>query len=122
MRNERQSIVDLIDHILGSQPPIEIDPDTDPVRGRLANQLIKEKYLDGGVAYDGNDLPAMIAILDVTIKGRRLRDELAEELRNARISTKFKKGLVYLLSAACGLVGGILAAIVTAIILRRMGI
>ncbi len=122
MNTERQSIVDLCDYVLHSQPPIEMDPDVDPVRSRLANQLIKEKYLDGGVTYDGKELPALIAILDVTIKGRRLRDELAEEIRNARISTKFKKGFVYLLSAACGLVGGILAAIVTAIILRRMGI
>ncbi|MFU8780726.1 MAG: hypothetical protein ACNA71_06840 [Kiritimatiellia bacterium] len=122
MKNDRKPIIDLINNVLNGQPPIEIDPDISPAEGRLANQLIKESYLDGAVAHNGKGLPAMIAILDVTIKGRRLCAELEEEINSARITTKIKKGTVFLLAGLCGVIGGIIGSIVTAIILRRMGL
>ena len=122
MKNDRKPIIDLIDNVLNGKPPIEIDPDISPAEGRLANQLIKDGYLDGGVAYKERDLPAMIAILDVTIKGRRLLAELEEEIHSSRITTKLKKGTVFLLAGTCGIIGGVIGSIVTAIILRRMGL
>jgi hypothetical protein len=126
MKSVRQPIVDLINEVIDATPPIFIDGDENLDRARLANQLISGGYLSGSPALNGEGIPVQVCILDVTIEGRRLCEEMEEEIRNAQFAVKagktLKKGTLLLFGGLCSLGGGVVAAVVTSIILKKFGL
>ena len=122
MESVRQPILDLIYEVLNGTPPIFIDGNADQTKARLANQLIKGGYLSGSPAIGNKGIVLQVAILDVTIEGRRLCDQLELEIKNARLGVKtgktVKKGLLLLFGA----IGGVIIAIATAWILKQMNL
>ena len=126
MESVKQPIVDIILEVLAATPPVFVDGKTDFPKARLAAQLIDGGHLKGSVARGSQGIPVQVAILDVTIEGRRLCQQLEDEIRDARFSVRagktLKKGTILLLSGACGVIGGVVGAVVTEIVLRKTGL
>lgn len=124
MQTARQPIVDLIYEVIAATPPIQLDGSHDMQKARLANQLLNEGYLDGEPSVDIEGRPGLITILDVTIKGRQLCDQLEQDIRNDRPLVKagqaLKKGTVLLLGGMAGIIGGVIGAVITEFVLRSL--
>ena len=122
MESVRQPIVDLVLEVLRGTPPIFVKGTTDPEKARLANQLIEGGYLAGSTAKGNQGFPIEVAILDVTIEGRRLCETLEEEIRNSTVAAKtgktVKKGILILLGA----IGGIILTVATQWILAKLNL
>jgi len=126
MESIRQPVVDLIYRVINATPPVFVDADEDPGLARLANQLIDGGYLAGEAALGNQGTPLQVAILDVTIEGRRLCEQLEDEIRQSKLSVKtmntIKKGTLLLFGGICGIIGGVVGAVITALVLRYMGL
>ena len=124
MQSARQEIVDLILHMLHSEPPVVINALQEPARARLAAQLLVDGYLHGPEpARGGGGTLLNVVILDVTIEGRRLCDTLEGEIRNSQFSVRagqtLKKGTIIMLSGAWGVFGGVVGALIIELVFRK---
>jgi hypothetical protein len=122
MESVRQPIVDLIYEVLNGTPPIFINGIEDQKKARLANQLIKSGYLDGSPAIGGQGQIIKVAIVDVTIEGRKFCENLEEEIRNSTVGVKTGKTLKKVLLILLGAIGGIVITVVTQWVLARMNL
>lgn len=126
MESVKQPIVNIILEVLSATPPVFVDGKTDFPKARLAAQLIDSGHLKGVVGRSSQGIPFQVTIIDVTTDGRRLCQQLEDEIRDARFSVRagktIKKGTILLLSGACGVIGGVIGAVVTEIVLRKTGL
>ena len=126
MKSARQPIIDLFLEVIDATPPIHLLGSENLNKARLANQLLNEGYLDGESSVDIHGKPGLVIILDITISGRRLCEELEEEVRSSHFSVKagrtLKKGTVLLLSGITGLLGGVAGAVLIEIVLRWLNL
>lgn len=124
MQSVREPIVQIIYEVIGGAPPLSVSAEKDMPNARLATQLIADGYLQGRVVEDEHGRPLQVTIMDVTIAGRRLCDELEREIRESRPGAKavqtIKKGTILLLGGLSGVLGGVIGAVLTAFILRKM--
>ena len=122
MEPARQMIIDLINEVLQGTPPIFIRAKDNQAKARLANQLVLSNYLDGRPLIGNMGQVIEVAILDVTIEGRKYCEELEKEIRESRLSVKtgktLKKGLLVLLGA----IGGVIATVATQWLLAQMNL
>jgi hypothetical protein len=124
MNTARQPMIDLIKEVIAGTPPIVIDASEHPHRARIACQLLESGYLNGPppARTSGAQLNKVV-IYDVTVEGRRLCDALEKELDSGRFIVKagstLKRGSIIAMSGAWGIIGGVLGAALTEVVLRR---
>ena len=112
--------------VISSTPPVFIEGKSNLNEARLASQLIHDGCLRGDIAEDSQGRPVSVAILDVTIEGRKLCEQFEEDIRNSRFTVKagktIKKGTLLLFAGIAGMIGGIMGSVITEVVLRKTGL
>ena len=122
MESARQTIIDLIHEVLRGTPPIFIRAEDNQTKARIANQLVQSGHLDGTPLIGNMGQVIEVAILDVTIEGRKYCDELEKEIRDSKLSVKTGKTLKKVLLILLGAIGGVIATVATQWLLAQMNL
>lgn len=120
MKTLEKPFVDLILKVIASSPPVEIDPEKEPEIARLASQLIHDGYLRGEIAPNHRGLPAMIVVFDATIAGRQLCQKIQDDISEASLSTRARKGMKMIFGYILAGIGGMVITLLTQFLLKKL--